>query len=218
MTSFVRSLLACAAAAMVFASPASASGTVDHYLIKNAPLPTDYVLGSPSAPVVMVEYASLSCIHCAHFATAVLPELQKKYIDANKMRYILRQFPLNEPALRGAMLVDCMGEKGADKYYTFSHVLFDSMSKWAMDGNWQEGLQTIANVGGVDNKTFLACVGDTTRETKILKNRKEASDQLKITGTPAFYIDGELYEGDRTVDAMSAFIDAKLAAKSAVKK
>src|SRR5690606_12048568 len=71
-------------------------GTSLSSLIHDAPLSSDYVMGAPEAPLVMIEYASMSCPHCAHFSNTVLPELEKKYIQTGKMKYILRQFPLNE--------------------------------------------------------------------------------------------------------------------------
>ena len=190
--------------------PKNVGGKSSSYVIKDAPLPGDFVMGKPTAPVVMIEYASLSCPHCAHFSNAVLPELQKKFIDTGEMRYILRQFPLNEPALKGAMLLDCVGEQNKDKYYTFAKVLFDAQSKWAFDSNYMTGLQTIAEVGGLSKDQFQHCVGDTSREVKVLKAKKLAADELKLPHTPYIYIAGEVYEGDRSIEAMSAFIDKKL--------
>lgn len=186
-------------------------GKSDSYLIKDAPLPGDHVLGKTTAPLIMIEYASLSCPHCAHFSNDVLPELQKKYIDTGKMRYILRPFPLNEPALKGAMLVDCVGEQDNSKYYLFSHVLFDAQSKWAFDGNWMDGLETIATVGGLSHDQFQRCVNNTDREMKILKIQKLANDELHVPHTPYIFIGGEAYDGDRSIEEISKVIDAKLA-------
>lgn len=180
-------------------------------LITSAPLPGDYVMGKPSAPLVMVEYASLSCPHCAHFSNSVLPELEKRYIKTGKMRYILRQFPLNEPALKGAMLLYCVGDQDSSKYYVFAKVLFDAQNKWAFDGNYMSGLETIAAVGGVTHEQFLNCLSNTDREMEVLRDKKIANDELKIPHTPYIYIGGEAYEGDRSVENVSKFIDAKLA-------
>lgn len=188
-------------------------GKSKSYLVEDAPLGTDYVLGKPDAPVIILEYASLSCPHCAHFSNAVLPEIEEKYINTGKVRYILRQYPLNEPALKGAMLLDCVGEQSADRYYTFARVLFDAQSKWAFDGNFMEGLETIANVGGVSPQQFQGCLADTKREMKILEAKKVATEEINVPHTPYFFIDGEIYGDGPTFDAMSKFIDAKLAAK-----
>lgn len=186
-------------------------GTVRSYLIQDAPLRSDFVLGKRNAPVVLVEYASLSCPHCAHFSNTVLPELEKKYINTGKLAYILRQFPLNEPAMRGAMLLDCVGSSSEEQYYVFARVLFDAQKRWAFDTNFMEGLETIASVGGISKQQFKNCVSDKDREMKLLKQKKTDNDELKIPHTPYIVIGGEAYTGENSVAEVSKFIDAKLA-------
>jgi protein-disulfide isomerase len=186
-------------------------GRTTSNLIKDAPLHTDFVMGNPKSPLIMIEYASLSCPHCAHFSTTVLPALQKDYIDTGKMRYILRPFPLNESALKGAMLLDCIGEQNQEKYYVFAKVLFDAQSKWAFDANFMSGLETIATVGGLSKEQFQNCVNKTDREIKILKLKKDAEQELKVPHTPYIFIGDEAYEGDRSPVAIEKFIDGKLA-------
>ncbi len=188
-------------------------GKVTSSLITDAPLMGDYVLGKDTAPLVMVEYASLSCPHCAHFSNTVLPQLEEKYIKTGKLRYVLRPFPLNEAALKGAVLLDCVGSQDEKRYYTFARVLFDAQSKWAFDANFLTGLETIAAVGGISQEQFQSCMSNTDRETNILKAKKDAMDDLKIPHTPYFYVGDEIYSGDRSFEKISAFIDAKLAQK-----
>lgn len=191
--------------------PKDSGGRIISDLIKDAPLDEDFAMGNKKAPLKMIEYASLSCPHCAHFSNTVLPELEKKYIKTGKMLYILRPFPLNEPALKGAMLLDCIGEQNPDKYYVFARVLFDSQSKWAFDSNFMSALETIAAVGGISKDQFNNCVMPTEREVKILKMKKQATDELKIPHTPYIIIGDEAYDGDRSPAAVSAFIEKKLA-------
>lgn len=180
-------------------------------LINRAPLPDDFVMGKDDAPIVMIEYASMTCPHCAHFTNTVLPEIEKKYIQTGKLRYILRQFPLNEPALKAAVLLDCVGAQSKEKYFVFTKVLFNSQSKWAFDTNYMAGLETIFAVGGVSHQQFQNCLSGTDREMRVLKVKKDAADQLKIPHTPYIFIGGEVYSGEHAVEAMSRFIDAKLA-------
>lgn len=180
-------------------------------IIKGAPHKTDFVMGDRKAPIVMIEYASLSCPHCAQFSTNVLPELEKRYISTGKVAYVLRQFPLNEPALRGAMLVTCVGESSEDKYFTFAKVLFDSQNKWAFDGNFLTGLETIATVGGLSRKQFQNCVNDKEREMRMLQAKKDANDQLKVPYTPYIIVDGVPYTDPPNAESLSKLFDAKLA-------
>ena len=190
----------------------AAAAKVTSSLITAAPLPDDHVMGKKDAPLTLVEYASLTCPHCAHFSNAIMPELIKKYVETGKMRYILRQFPLNEAALKATLLVDCVGENNNERYFTFNKVLFDAQRKWAYDGNYMSGLETIATVGGVSKEQFEACLNDTERETKILKAKKLANDELKIPGTPYLVLNGEIVEKERnSVEDMSKLIDEKLA-------
>lgn len=182
-------------------------------LITGAPLRDDFVMGNRKAPIVLVEYASMTCPHCAHFSNTVLPVLEEKYIKAGKLAYILRQFPLNEPALDAAELLDCVGTQDEKKYFVFARVLFDAQSKWAFDSNYVTGLETIANVGGLTKSQFQNCINNTERELKILKAKKLANDEVQVPHTPYIFIDGEAYEGERTPEEVSKFIDAKLAKK-----
>lgn len=180
-------------------------------LILDAPISGDYVLGDAKAPIVMVEYASMSCPHCAHFSNTVLPEIEKKYIETGKLRYILRQFPLNESALKAAMLLVCIGDQNSNKYYTFSKVLFDAQNKWAFEANYLSNLETIAAVGGISKDQFNNCVNNTDREMRVLKIKQKATEDLKLPHTPYIFIGGEVFAGDRSIEAVSQFIDAKLA-------
>ncbi len=179
-------------------------------LINRAPLEDDFVMGKEDAPIVIVEYASMTCPHCAHFTNTVMPELEKKYIDTGKVRYILRQFPLNEPALKAAVLLDCVGNQNKAKYYVFAKVLFDAQNKWAFDNNYMAGLETIAAVGGLSHEQFMGCMSNTTREMRVLKVKKAATDELKIPHTPYIFIGGEVYSGEHSFESISKFIDAKL--------
>lgn len=187
---------------------------VNSDLLRNAPLPEDYMLGKKEAPVTVIEYASLSCPHCAHFHNAVVPTLEKEYIESGKVRYILRQYPLNEPALKAAMLVDCVGEEGgAERYYTFAKVLFNAQDRWAFDTNFMSSLATFASVGGVSKEKFTACTSDPAREKKILQQRKSAEAELKVNRTPYVFVDAVTYEGNIDAKDFSAALDAALSAK-----
>lgn len=189
----------------------NSGGKSTSHLIRNAPTGDDFVMGNKDAPLVMVEYVSMTCPHCAHFTTTVLPELEKKYIKTGKMAYVLRQFPLNEPALKANMLLDCIGSQNQEKYYVFARVLFESQDKWAFDKNYVGSLETIAGVGGISKEQFKRCITDLDREVRIIKMQKTAREELQIPHTPYIFIGGEVYSGDHSVKSVSAFIDEKLA-------
>jgi protein-disulfide isomerase len=173
----------------------------------------DIVRGDTAAPVTIFEYSSLSCPHCAHFHVEVLPALEKEFIADGKVKLVIRHFPLNPPALKGAVLVECAGQNGL-KREAFMKTLFDMQSKWAFDKGFEKSLKQIASVGGIDSATFDSCMADKSLEDRILVVRQEGEAALKINSTPAFYINNVLYEGPRTADGFrTAISDALKAAK-----
>src|ERR1700684_4190939 len=89
----------------------------------------DVMIGSDKAPVTIIEYASMTCPHCAHFEETTFPELKKRYIDTGKVRYTLREFPLDQLAAAGFMLARCAG---SDKYMPIVQTLFSKQSDWVV--------------------------------------------------------------------------------------
>lgn len=168
---------------------------------------TDIVIGDASAPVTIIEYSSLSCPHCAHFHNEVLPALAKKYIDEGKLRLAIRPFPLNAPALKGALLVACAPD---DLKAQFVKVLFETQTQWAFTESFLTPLKQIAAVGGVSAETFDACMADKAKEDAILAQQQIASDLLKINSTPTFFINGTAFKDAPEVKEMSAAIDTAL--------
>ena len=186
------------------AAPAKTAPTIDHALL--APTPSDIVLGDPNALITVVEYSSLSCTHCAHFHETVLPDFQKTFIDTGKVKLVLRHFPLNEPAIKAAELVECAGQNGLERA-NFMKVLFDIQSKWAFDAKFLVNLKQIALVGGIDSAGFDSCMADKSLETRILAMRQQAQEKLAVNSTPTFFINGSLYEGDRDMAGFHTAID-----------
>ncbi len=169
------------------ASESVAQETVDASLL--TPRPSDLIEGDINALVTIVEYNSLTCPHCAHFSKEVLPQLEKEFITPGRAKLVIRHFPLNEPAVRASQLVECVGAQGGDRVQ-FMKALFDTQEKWAFAETYMADLKKIAAVGGVDSAAFESCVADKNLETKILNSRQEASDKLKVTGTPYFFVNG----------------------------
>ena len=158
--------------------------------------PGDIILGDVNAGTTIVEYMSLSCSHCAHFHQTTLPDVEKEFIATGKAKLVIRHFPLNEPAIKAAQLVECAGQNGLDRK-NFVKVLFEMQTKWAFDDKFLNNLKQIASVGGIDSAAFDSCMADKALETKILAGRKEAEDVLKVDSTPGFFINGKKFEGER---------------------
>ena len=177
--------------------PAAASTPIDTAAL--APRPNDIILGDNNAIITMVEYSSLSCPHCAHFHEKILPTLEKEFITTGKMKLVVRHFPLNEPAIKASELVECAGNNGL-KRENFMKVLFDMQNTWAFGQTFLKDLKQIALVGGIDSAAFDSCVNDKELETRILTMRQTAEDKLGVKSTPSFFINGELFKGEPSVD------------------
>ena len=136
------------------------------------PLP-DIIVGKADAPNTIVEYASMTCPHCAEFQTEVLPQLKTKYIDTGKARYMLREFPLDNLAAAAFMLARCAGD---DRYYPMVDALFETQETWAAPGgDAKEKLLQIARQAGISKEQFDQCLADKELFGKIVQTRKIAA-------------------------------------------
>ncbi len=172
----------------------------------------DMVLGSDKAPVTVIEYASMTCPHCAHFTDNTFPELKKKYIDTGKVRYILREFPLDSLAAAAFMLARCAGETDKNKYYAMVDTLFRKQMEWAVEKPIPP-LQAIAKQAGFTDASFKACLTNQKILDGIEKIRQRAIDKFKVHSTPTFFINGTVYEGAFEVADMAKLIDPHLNGK-----
>jgi len=171
----------------------------------------DRILGNPEAPITIVEYASLTCPHCAHFANDVLPEIKRTWIDTGKAKLVLRDFPLDEPALRAAMIARCAPP---DRYYAFAETFFAAQEKWARNSDYREALARLAKLGGMGREEFDACLKNTELENKIVGERLKASQELQVNSTPSFFVNGSKLAGAPTVEEFEKVLSSLAAAKS----
>jgi protein-disulfide isomerase len=194
----------------VFPGQALAEDVSTAELMKPQALP-DMVLGDAKAPVTVIEYASMTCPHCAHFDETTFPEFKKKYIDTGKVRYILREFPLDPLAAAAFMLARCSGEKDTGKYYAMVDTLFRQQLKWAV-AKPLEPLLAIAKQAGFTKQSFDACLANQKLLDDIQKVRQQAIDKFKVHSTPTFFINGTMRVGALSIEEMSQAIDPYLKA------
>lgn len=172
--------------------------------------PQDIVLGDKNAPVTFIEYSSLSCPHCAAFNHEALDRLKKEYIDTGKMKFIHRDFPLNQPALAASLFAVCQAKGNPEKYHKLLKALFKTQDGWAFDRNFIEKLRSIAQLDGMSSQDFENCINNDILQNQILQHRMEASNNLKIQSTPTFFINGEKIEGYVDYVSIQKVIDSKL--------
>jgi protein-disulfide isomerase len=167
----------------------------------------DHALGDPNAPVTIIEYASLTCPHCAEFHEDVLPQLKERYIAPGKVRLVYRDFPLDQRALAAASLAHCAGP---ERYFGFLDVLFQTQESWARADDYLAALERLGKLGGLTEAEMEACFADEELTNRILQTRLEAQDQHEISSTPTFIIDGKAYSGSRGIDEFGELIDPLL--------
>jgi len=170
----------------------------------------DRILGKPEAPITIVEYASLTCPHCAYFANNVLPDLKKEWIDTGKAKLVLRDFPLDEPALRAAMIARCAP---SERYYAFADTFFAAQEKWVRSSDYREALGRLAKLGGMSQVEFDTCLKNTELENKIVEGRLKASQELEVNSTPTFFVNGSKFSGAPTKEEFEKVLSG-LVAKS----
>jgi protein-disulfide isomerase len=169
--------------------------------------PQEQILGNPNAPVTIIEYASLTCSHCAQFHNEVLPKLKERYIAPGKVRLIYRDFPLDQTALAAAALAHCAGP---ERYFSMIEVLFETQSNWARADDPIAALKQLGKLGGLSDESMNACFADEKLTNGILQGRLAGQNEYKIGSTPTFIIDGKAYPGSRDVDEFAKLIDPLL--------
>jgi protein-disulfide isomerase len=174
----------------------------------------DMSMGSPTAKVTVIEYASASCPHCARWNNDVFPQFKAKYVDTGKVRYVYREFltPPIEVASAGFLLARCAGK---DKYFPVLDAIYRNQAQMYESGDIRGGLLRIAQSMGMNEKQFNDCITNDD-SLKALNDRVEkAQKEAKITGTPTFFYNGDRYDkGEMSM----AEIDAAYAKAAAAAK
>ena len=175
-------------------------------LMEPQPLP-DMVMGDAGAPVTIVEYASMTCPHCAAFHANTLPALKEKYIDTGKVKLILREFPFDPRAAAAFMLARCAPP---EQYYPMVSALFQQQKSWASAPDAREPLLQIAKLAGFTQEAFEACLKNQELLDKIRAGFDKASKEYGVESTPTFFINGEKTTGTSSIEEMSKLIDKLL--------
>jgi protein-disulfide isomerase len=179
-------------------SAAAQNARVDvEQLMAEGALP-DVVEGEANAPVTIVEYASMTCSHCATFHTKVYPTLKSKYIDTGKAKFMLREFPLDPLATAGFMLARCAG----DKREAMIELLFRQQKNWAFIDKPLDGLSNIVKQTGMGQETFEKCLKDQALYDKVNTVRDRGAEKFGVNATPTFFINGKRVSGEMTVEQL----------------
>lgn len=154
------------------------------------------VLGNADAKIIIEEYASMSCGHCASFHNNDLKSIKKEYIDKGAAKLIFYDFPLDRGAMIGSMITQCMND---DQFYPVLDRLFQKQAEWTRSDDIMKSISEILQPLGLEKATILSCLEETTenqeRWKSLLAGRKYAIDIKGVEATPTFFVNGKKFEG-----------------------
>lgn len=176
-------------------------------LLAGIPEVKDHPQGSADAKVVMVEYLSPSCPHCAAFASGVYPQLKSEYIDTNKILFIPRPFMRNVLDAVVFMLAEAAGP---EKYHEVIDTYFRTQQQWAASQTPNDDIFKIAQQLGFTKETYDAALTNQDLFKGLEKVRDQALNEFKLQGTPTFYVNGKMLTGEVTLEAFKAELDPLL--------
>ncbi len=164
----------------------------------------DRIVGSPDAPITIIEYASLTCPHCASFHANTYPELKKQWIDTGRAKLVFRHFPLDGLGLRAAAVSNCLE---GDRHFGFIEILMKSMQQWARAADPTKALAQISALAGINQEQFEKCFNDEAEMDKILARRTEANTEFNVNSTPSFLVNGRLVTGALDFTAFNRLLE-----------
>jgi protein-disulfide isomerase len=167
----------------------------------------DTVLGTPGAPVTIIEYASLACPICRSFHGSVLPKLKKAYIDTGKVLYIYREFPIGKSAQAAAAVSRCVPAKD---YFRISERMMANQNKWAAQEIQADALYKLVQDTGLKRDAFDSCLANQSINDGITWS-KQRGRKLGVQGTPTFFINGQKLRGALSFEEMQKVIEPHLA-------
>jgi len=174
--------------------------------------PDDRFIGKPDAPVTIFEFFSLTCPHCAEFETLTYPQIKKNYIDTGKVKMVYRDYPLDQKALKAAVVARCAEP---DRYAAFVEALFQQQAIWAVQSDPNPSLKKIGLLGGISSDKFDSCMADQALSKSIVDGEFEAQQKYGVDSTPTFFINGKKVVGALPYDDFVKEIDSAHAASIA---
>jgi protein-disulfide isomerase len=198
--------LATVAFGVAAAAPSFAQSVDNDELLKPGPL-GDKILGDENAPVTIVEYASMTCGHCANFHKGTWPALKTQYIDTGKVRFIFREFPLDPVAAAAFMLARCAP---ADKYFDIVDIMFEQQRTWAFTDNPYQSLLDFSKQIGFTQESFEECLTNQGMLDAVNAVKDRGAGEFGVNSTPTFFINGEKVSGALSIDDMGKKIEEYL--------
>lgn len=172
---------------------------------------SDRTLGSPKAPILVVEYAAPTCPHCARFDTEMFPQFKRAYIDTGKVYYVFRVFPLSQVDVAAESMARCLPK---DNYFQFIDLLFRNQSKWDPDGyqipDVHGALVDMGRIAGMSAEQVDKCIANQAEQQRVTDVGQDAQTRYNINGTPTFIINGQIHGPFEDWQELKDFIEPML--------
>ena len=185
--------------ALPLAGSAMAQSAIAASVAKPVSLP-DIAIGSAKAPVTITEYSSMSCPHCAAFGQNVFPMLRSKYIDTGKVRFVFREFPLDIKAAAASILARCAGKGDSEKYLGAVETLFKLQER--LMAQTRDTLIYVGKLHGLSEQEVETCEKDQAQFDKLTADQRYAHQELKVTSTPTFFLNGVRLQGSMSFEEL----------------
>lgn len=186
-------------------SPAHAQELDEAALLETGDLP-DMILGDENAPNTIIEYASMTCPHCASFHKKTYPELKEKYIDTGEARFILREYPLDTSAMAAAMIARCAPE---NVYFEVVDLLLEKQEEWTEKEDVYNALLDLSRQIGFTQEKFDACLADQDLYEDINWIKNRGTSEFKVRSTPTLIINGEVHRGAISIDSFDRIFQSE---------
>lgn len=167
----------------------------------------DMVIGNASSPIIVFEYSSPTCTHCAYFHKAIFPALKTKYIDTGKVAYVIRPIIGSKQDLDAAILTRCIPQEQFLKLVT---ILYEKQDSWAFNSNYREILTNIGQLTTLTPEQYTICLANNDLADFFINNTRAIMNLPKFAGTPSFVIDGKLLEAAYSLDNLSNAIETAI--------
>ena len=173
------------------------------------PLDDDPVLGSPDAPVTIIEYSEYLCPYCRTFALETMPRIEEEYIDTGLVKLVFRDFPVHgDPAWILAMVAECAADQG--KFWEMHTFLWERTEQWSQSEDILATFQGYAEELSMDTEEFTSCLQEGTVVERIIEDRN-IGVQDGVDATPTFFINGTPIRGALPFEEFQKVIEEKLA-------
>ena len=171
----------------------------------------EMVKGNDIAPVVFVEYASLTCPACAAFHSNVYPQLNKEYIETGRVKFIHREIYFDKAGLWAALTARCTNV--VNRYFGMLELLYSEQSTWSRydaSDKIVDALLKISAKSGIKKESAISCLEDQEKAIDLVSQYQIYVDKDTIESTPTFIINGKKYT-NRSYDELKKIIDKELA-------